>query len=364
MTPFTGVVAFFTSENQFATAATFQATINWGDDTPDSQGTVTADPKGGYDVFGSHTYAQDQPYTVTVTIVSALGSKASATGSVTPLTAIVPVTGALNPASDSGPSNSDGITNVTAPNFLGHAAPFAEVSLFSIQGGQSAPVSLGQVQADADGAWNLTVGTPFIDGAYVILASAVSAHGHPDSPLAPILAAPLIIDTQAPIVAAALLDPRAGQIEIAFVDYGSGMNLASLINSYAYGITVTLPGRAAKPLPTLPDGLLIPSPGVYVLMLGVGRVSPGSVYNLAIASPFVIDNAGNPLDGSFTGGFPSGNGHPGSLFQAEFVVASNATVIAQPIFAASDLSGAQAHENLLSAHTGKPKTVRIQRRKR
>src|SRR5262249_55976102 len=52
---FTGVVATFTTTNSTATAGTFTATINWGDGSP-STGTITADPNGGFDVTGTHTY--------------------------------------------------------------------------------------------------------------------------------------------------------------------------------------------------------------------------------------------------------------------------------------------------------------------
>jgi hypothetical protein len=55
---FSGLVASFTDVNTSATAADFTATINWGDGTT-SAGTVTADPNGGYDVSGTHTYALD-----------------------------------------------------------------------------------------------------------------------------------------------------------------------------------------------------------------------------------------------------------------------------------------------------------------
>src|SRR5262249_55319560 len=53
---FSGVVATFTDANTQATAANFTATINWGDGTT-STGTVTPDPNGGFDVSGTHTYA-------------------------------------------------------------------------------------------------------------------------------------------------------------------------------------------------------------------------------------------------------------------------------------------------------------------
>jgi hypothetical protein len=53
---FSGVVATFTDTDPKATAGTLTATIRWGDGTT-TQGTVTADPKGGFDVSGSHTYS-------------------------------------------------------------------------------------------------------------------------------------------------------------------------------------------------------------------------------------------------------------------------------------------------------------------
>jgi hypothetical protein len=53
---FSGVVATFTDVNSSATAGSFTATIDWGDGSI-SDGTITADPKGGFDVSGSHTYA-------------------------------------------------------------------------------------------------------------------------------------------------------------------------------------------------------------------------------------------------------------------------------------------------------------------
>ncbi len=53
---FTGVVATFTAVGTTATAANFTTTIDWGDGTT-SAGTVTAGANGGFDVTGTHTYA-------------------------------------------------------------------------------------------------------------------------------------------------------------------------------------------------------------------------------------------------------------------------------------------------------------------
>jgi hypothetical protein len=54
---FSGTVATFTDVNPIATAANFTATIDWGDGTT-SDGTISVDSKGGFDVTGTHTYAK------------------------------------------------------------------------------------------------------------------------------------------------------------------------------------------------------------------------------------------------------------------------------------------------------------------
>jgi hypothetical protein len=52
---FTGVVATFTDVNTSAPATEFTASIDWGDGTV-TDGTISADPNGGFDVKGTHTY--------------------------------------------------------------------------------------------------------------------------------------------------------------------------------------------------------------------------------------------------------------------------------------------------------------------
>jgi Domain of unknown function (DUF4214) len=54
-TSFNGTIATITGAPSGDTASSFTALILWGDGTV-SQGTVTADPSGGFDVTGTHTY--------------------------------------------------------------------------------------------------------------------------------------------------------------------------------------------------------------------------------------------------------------------------------------------------------------------
>ena len=139
------VVASFSDKNPSATAASFTASINWGDGTAATVGTVVPNSSGGVNVLGSHTYTtapgSSGAFTITTTLTAASGASLQSTTqanvSVIPLT----LTGQLNPASDSGLSNQDGITNVTQPNFNGTSEPGAVVTLVAspLGGGSAIP---------------------------------------------------------------------------------------------------------------------------------------------------------------------------------------------------------------------------------
>jgi hypothetical protein len=85
-----GVQLFhFTDANPNATASDYTATVQWGDgktstitSTPSSAGQIVADPSGGFDVYGSHTYTSivgwPTPATFSVTVNDAGGSSTSA----------------------------------------------------------------------------------------------------------------------------------------------------------------------------------------------------------------------------------------------------------------------------------------------
>ena len=100
---FTTVVAHF--ESRFSDLVNFSATIAWGDGTPDSEGTITrclSCPDFGYDVSGTHTYANAGTYSTTVAIASArdmTSGTATGTANVTGPPGPAPATGsAVAPA--------------------------------------------------------------------------------------------------------------------------------------------------------------------------------------------------------------------------------------------------------------------------
>jgi N-acetylneuraminic acid mutarotase len=78
---FTGTVATFSDGDQNTSPANYTATIDWGD-TSTSVGTVAASG-GGFTISGSHAYAEEGTYTVTVSISDLDSNSTFATGTVT-----------------------------------------------------------------------------------------------------------------------------------------------------------------------------------------------------------------------------------------------------------------------------------------
>ena len=74
-------VATFTDADPNGVASDYTASINWGDGSSSTAGTVSAAAGGGFEVKGSHTYAAAGQYTITVTIDDVGGAKATATSS-------------------------------------------------------------------------------------------------------------------------------------------------------------------------------------------------------------------------------------------------------------------------------------------
>jgi hypothetical protein len=75
---YNGPTATFTdAASPFGTLTDFSATINWGDGTPVTAGTVTGPNGGPYAVSGSHTYATTGNFTITTTVKDVGGSMAT-----------------------------------------------------------------------------------------------------------------------------------------------------------------------------------------------------------------------------------------------------------------------------------------------
>ena len=139
----------FNDANPSATAAEYSARINWGDDTPDSVGTVSAISPGNFQVAGTHTYTRRTGAAVTrrvtITVTDAGGQSISGTtGTFNVLDALlsspagIPVVGAAGQA----------LVNVPVATFV-DANPFAVASDYTASvnwGVGGPPATTGYIQ--------------------------------------------------------------------------------------------------------------------------------------------------------------------------------------------------------------------------
>src|SRR5262249_34754184 len=78
---FTGVVATFTTTDPLSKPGDFTATLTWGDGHT-SAGTGKARAGGGFEGWGTNTYAAKGSYSVSVQITGIISGKASVTSTV------------------------------------------------------------------------------------------------------------------------------------------------------------------------------------------------------------------------------------------------------------------------------------------
>ena len=147
-TPFSGTVATFTSSDPSATSANFTATINWGDGSTPTAGTVVPGP-GGFVVVGSHTFAAANPDdAVTVMITdnrSGLAATANSLAVVSPATLITPL-GKVVPFVAGSP-----LSRVVASFADTDPRAFAGQFSATINWGDGSPNTIGTVTADGAG---------------------------------------------------------------------------------------------------------------------------------------------------------------------------------------------------------------------
>ncbi|MFO0888878.1 MAG: Ig-like domain-containing protein [Isosphaeraceae bacterium] len=312
------IVASFRDSGGIEALASYTATIDWGDGSPPTAGTLTAEGTSPAAttvvVRGAHTYTRPGVSPITVTITSTDGAAAVAHGAATvarPLEAVGTLTGRLDPRSDTGVSREDGITRDDLPTFVGTAGPGAIITLVATPIGGGAALPLGRAATDAAGNW--AIAAPLIpDGSYLVAASGVGEDGSTASATLQTI----VVDTVGPRVTSAALDRAGGRVVLGFSDDRSGLDGTSLINgaNYAFTKVRALPGRflVTGLTATPPSGL---ASTVDVAING-GRRMRGGRYTLVVRSGGVQDIAGNPLDGTFLGSYPSGDGIAGGNFVA------------------------------------------------
>jgi hypothetical protein len=321
----------------------FRATIDWGDGSPLTEGTIVSQ-SGELIVTGQHMYADagsntSSVFPVTVTVFDDGGSFVRVVSQGTVTDVPIHLTGFLNPASDSGVSHSDGITNVTQPSFFGMSEPDSVIRISAIS--QLSPgtiIPLGQVAADASGAWSLTSEVALSDGSYTIVALAVDHAGNttastqftPDPATGKGL---LVIDTTGPKVSGIKFDRSTSKITITLQDHGGGLDQSTLLDGSSYRFW--RPG--VKRGDVLVTGVTMSSQAtsntgqtVSLILNNGKRIKNGSIFG-TVVSGGIRDIAGNALDGEFYGTLASGNNKPGGDFQARIDLLRNGSMSLRPI---------------------------------
>ena len=103
--------ATFTDSNPGNHTADFTATINWGD-SGTSSGTVSYD-SGVYTVSGSHTYADEGIYAISINVADDGGQTATITGTATVADVALTGSDAATAAGTEGQTNSNVLANAT-----------------------------------------------------------------------------------------------------------------------------------------------------------------------------------------------------------------------------------------------------------
>lgn len=164
-TAFTGTVATFTDVDASAPASNFTATITWGDGTT-SDGTVVADPNGGFDVTGTHTYNTSgtsfhglgQAFGISYFVVKVTIQDTSANSSATALSLA-----AVKPAPPNITAKGENIQATAGQVFNGTVATFTDVNAGAVAADFTATINWGDgtsspgvVVADPNGGFDVT----------------------------------------------------------------------------------------------------------------------------------------------------------------------------------------------------------------
>jgi len=337
-------IASFVDANPLARPEEYTVVIDWGDGSPNSLGRVVQPGGVGttFYVLGSHTYAdslgvgpiqvgpgpiqgpvlQNGVYSLKVAVRDTFGSAVNLTNFISVSDRLLTVSGALDAASDTGESDSDGVTSDATPTFSGVASEGgALVFLYaSLNGAQ--PVLIGSTTADSSGAWSVTPAAALADGGYWVGVQAYDAERHSVSAITTV-AASLVIDTVGPRLTDLTFDNYRGQVLATFRDYGGigndgvGLAQASLrdANNFRFAKLAAAGRGAGRFLATSIDVTPGTRLGDQVAMVrfngGAGIRGGRYLFTARSVTPGdasgIRDLAGNAFDGEFYGYFASGN---------------------------------------------------------
>jgi len=167
--------ATFTDANTAAPAGHFTATITWGDGGPTSTGTVTGSG-GSYSVAGSHTYAEEGSYSISIAVADDGGQMATITGTATVGDAALTDSSTATAGGIEGASNSSVLSAATFSD-ANSGAPAGDFTA-TITWGDGGPTSTGTV-AGSGGTYSVAGSHTYAEeGSYAISISVVDDGGN------------------------------------------------------------------------------------------------------------------------------------------------------------------------------------------
>jgi hypothetical protein len=345
--PFSGQVATFTQINPFGSAAQFVAKINWGDGVT-TTGAVTGS-NGSYTVTGTHTFANattSQP--VTVSITHFVNGTPFATATVaTTAHVLQSAAGRLNPASDNGVANNDGVTSIRTPAFLGTAEPGSVIKVYVAPSSSPTSVVLaGTTTTNSAGTWSLQIG-PLGDGSYVVTAGMFDPGTGLSAQTVRLatgaFGGPLVIATTGPTVGGVSIDAAHGLLNVSFHTSAASIAPKGLMNAANYQLAMPVGLNGLTPL--TPTGITSAkgANGLLVVTVHYGHALPAGAYVVTLSATGLTDLAGNMLRETKLVAFPQATNSPNPNYIAEIDVASNGVNSAPKVFVskAEQLAAAQ-----------------------
>jgi PKD repeat protein len=239
---FTGTVATFTDPDPNSTAAEYAATINWGDGTAPTAGTISGPTGGPFTVSGTHTYTEEGTYTITVTITDVDTPSNNATATSTAHVADAALTAGALVVSSGGV---EGVVPTNVTFTFTDANPFGTVADFTatITWGDGSS-SAGIVAGPAGGPYTVTGSHTYTEeGSYTVTVtvhddggSSTSKSGTAsvaDAPLAATCAAAPVspMSFSGPVATFTDANPFATVADFsATIDWGDGSTTAGTVS--------------------------------------------------------------------------------------------------------------------------------------
>jgi hypothetical protein len=150
------------------------------------------------------------------------------------------------------------------------------------------------------------------------------------------------------------LQPLTGRVLVSFTGVPAGYNNSTLTDPANYSFTpVTVNQKLPSVNPSRPSAGVVLAPTFKVtgatltnlgepgmpqqVIISINNNQPlrNGTYLFKINSAAITDNDGRPVDGAYSGVFPSGDGQPGSEFEAFLTSVHNTVIPAAPVTAST-----------------------------